>query len=472
MAEGLFSVTDFGADAGSASPATEAFQKAVDACHKSGGGVVSVPPGSYALGTVELRSHVNLHLPAGARIVGSREVDDYGTYDRSGGRKGILFAEDAQDIALTGHGEICGSGSAFMDPDRYRDTPDYEARFTRQGAAYPSPAAPPEDGPIDFDDRPGKMIVLVDCENVRLSDLTLTDSPSWTVRLATCEDVGVRGLTIRNNPLIANSDGIHATTSRDVRISDCAIRGGDDAVCVTGFGSETLRRSGAEPKHGNRGRVAERVVVNNCILSSRSSGVRVGHGKNDVRDCLFQNLSIYDSNRGLGVFVRNAGSVENVLFSNAIVRTRLMAGNWWGRGEPIHLSALRGPDTTGPLGGIRNVRFTNVVAAGESGIVLYGTEESVIEDLLLSDVKLSLIPGEHLEAWGGNFDLRPAAEREKAVFRHDIPALHAEHVDGLTLRNCAVSCQAGLPGYYSAAFRGHHVTGLSVHACAGPLEFT
>jgi polygalacturonase len=69
----------------------------------------------------------------------------------------------------------------------------------------------------------------------KLKDFTLKDTPSWAICLAYCEDVLVDGLTILNNLLVPNSDGIHCTTSRNVRIANCDIRAGDDAIIVTGF---------------------------------------------------------------------------------------------------------------------------------------------------------------------------------------------------------------------------------------------
>ncbi len=49
---------------------------------------------------------------------------------------------------------------------------------------------------------------------------------------------------------------------------------------------------------------------------------------------------ISDANRGLGVFVRGTGDVENLIFSDIMLRTRLLTGHWWGKAEPIHVSAV------------------------------------------------------------------------------------------------------------------------------------
>jgi hypothetical protein len=65
--------------------------------------------------------------------------------------------------------------------------------------------------------------------------------------------------------------------------------------------------------------------VTNCNLASRSAGIRVAYGE-DAANCTFQNPTI-DSNWGVKVNVRSAGSVEDVLFSNIVMRTGLLTGH-------------------------------------------------------------------------------------------------------------------------------------------------
>lgn len=106
-------------------------------------------------------------------------------------------------------------------------------------------------------------------------------------------------LRIEPNLLIPNSDGVHCTTSRNIRISDCDIRAGDDAIIVTGFGTnvgvggdDNVRLDYSTREFGNKTGYAENVTVTNCNLQSRSSGIRVGYGINPIRNCVFSNLVI------------------------------------------------------------------------------------------------------------------------------------------------------------------------------------
>jgi hypothetical protein len=301
------------------------------------------------------------------------------------------------------------------------------------------------------------LVVILQCEQVTVRDVIFRDSPVWTFRIADCDDVLVTGISIHNNLLIPNSDGIHCTTSRNVRISDCNIRAGDDAIIVTGFGTNVevggdvnRRLDYTSREFGNKTGYAENVTVSNCILQSRSAGIRVGYGVNPIRNCVFSNLVIYGSNRGLGVFSRDAGSIENILFSDITIQNRLHSGHWWGNGEPIHVSAIR-QDPEIPAGPVKNIRFRNIVADSESGILIYGTEESPLKEILLEAVSIHMKAGKQSAAYGGNFDLRPVYDTDLGIFRHDIPALYSQHTDGLRILNFTVSWGEDLPEFMSHA---------------------
>lgn len=62
------SVLDFDAVADGKTLTTASLQKAIDHCSSTGGGTVTVPPGTYLTHTVYLKGAVNLHLQKGAVI--------------------------------------------------------------------------------------------------------------------------------------------------------------------------------------------------------------------------------------------------------------------------------------------------------------------------------------------------------------------------------------------------------------------
>ena len=449
-----FNITSFGAKADGTTVNTIYIQQAIDACYQNGGGRVVIPPGQFVSGTIILKSNVNLYLEQGARLIGSLDTADYWI---DGQKHGIIYAYQATGITISGEGEIDGRGTRFHIADRAHIGQDFIRSATRQGEQYLLPDPVPQDGPISYNVRPGMMVLFLQCEQVAIKNVTFRDSPEWTFRIADCDDVIVSGISIHNNLLVPNSDGIHCTTSRNVRISDCDIRAGDDAIIVTGFGTQAGVNGDVITKldyttrdYGNKTGYAENVTVTNCLLQSKSAGIRVGYGINPIRNCVFSNLVIYDSNRGLGLFSRDDGSIENILFSDITIQNRLHSGHWWGNGEPIHVSAVR-QDPDLPAGPIKNIRFRNIIAESESGILIYGTDESPISDLLLDNVSIKISAGEKSESYGGNFDLRPVYKKDLGIFKHDIPALYSRHTEGLQITDFSVSWDENVPQFMSNA---------------------
>lgn len=79
------SILEFGASANSNILQNEFIQRAIDHCHFNGGGEVLIPSGEFLISGIRLRSNVTLRLLSGAKLIGSRNIDDYR----------ILFDEDA-----------------------------------------------------------------------------------------------------------------------------------------------------------------------------------------------------------------------------------------------------------------------------------------------------------------------------------------------------------------------------------------
>jgi polygalacturonase len=458
-----FNILDFGAKGDNLTVNTKAINSAIEKVSEKGGGTVVIPSGTFISGTVVLLSNVNLHFEPGSKLIGSKDTSDYlmmknALFNEGYTRNGLIYSVDAVHVSITGTGEINGNGTYFMNGiDKPHMGSDFDRKFVRQGNEFMKPGTIFEDGPVSYAYRPGMMIVFERCENIHISGVTLKDSPEWTLRIGDCDNANVEGISILNNPLIPNNDGIHCTNSRNIRISDCNIVAGDDAIIVTGFSNQSSPDDPAwkVPPFGNKTGYAENVTVTNCMLSSRSACIRVGYGNHPIRNLVFSNLVMYNSNRGIGIFARDNSSIENVLFSNIIINTRLYSGHWWGKGEPIHVSS--GQDTrNGKPGIINNIRFSNITATSETGILIYGTENSVIDNICLESIKLTINKGRYTESYGGNFDLRPVYPLEIAVFKHDIPGLYAQYVKHLTVSQFELNWGAGLPSFFTNAIEINH----------------
>src|SRR6185312_16949635 len=66
----VYSITSYGAVPDSNTSNTISIQKAVDDCHKHGGGTIVIPPGNFITGTVRLYSNMNISFEPGAILTG------------------------------------------------------------------------------------------------------------------------------------------------------------------------------------------------------------------------------------------------------------------------------------------------------------------------------------------------------------------------------------------------------------------
>ncbi len=428
-----FNVTNYGAVADGKTISTRAVQSAVDACNANGGGDVVVPSGIYIIGTVHLKSNVHLYLSAGAILRGSADVKDYESYIPSRPfnpiHKGMFFSEDAENVVISGEGQIDGNGDKFFEPDKAKKLDAEATKFTRQKENFRHVEQGIGDGPVVPKDRPYQMFVFSNCKRVIVKDIFITSAPFWCMHFADCDAVHVSGIRLWNNLLAPNADGIDITSCTNVIIEGCDIRSGDDAIAVVGYNHHFEIPGFRYLKH-----ISENIIISNCNLQSCSSGIRIGFlDQNTVRNIQVNNVNITNSTRGIGIFLRDEGSLQNISFSNIFIETHLRTGDWWGNGEPIHISAVRGKDSV-KLGQIKHVFFENIICRGDNGMLVYGSDESTIEDISFNHIRFELTGSKLNDIAGGNVDLRGAAIK-KQLFSRDIPALLAQYVKGLRIND-------------------------------------
>ncbi|MBQ6472281.1 MAG: right-handed parallel beta-helix repeat-containing protein [Victivallales bacterium] len=273
-------IVDFGAVADGATVNTKAIQTAIDACAAVGGGTVTVPAGVFVTGTIWLRSHVELHLEMGALLKASTNLADYcatDSYEQNSFSQAeqwngahLIVALEQEDVALTGPGTIDGGGEFFFEDEIHNVFGHFFVwsdgfRMARDKRSL----------------RPGQMIVFCECDNVRISNLSLRNSPCWTVFLHGCTDAIVTGLIIRNPSVNGNTDGIDIDCCDGVTVSDCIIHTGDDAITVRG-----------NPRKLKNKRACENISITNCVLDCTVSGFRVGVGDGAIRHVAISNITM------------------------------------------------------------------------------------------------------------------------------------------------------------------------------------
>lgn len=398
-----YCVTNFGAVGDGNTLDTQAIQTAIDAAHTAGGGTIIIPGGTQCLtGTIEMKSNLTLHIEPGGKLIASHNREDF-TKAPSAGEYGgshsgfLIIAHNAHNIAITGTGEINGSGIAYMDGWQEGYEP-----YIRQ----PKPWRP-------------RMIGFYGCHQVTFRDITLRDSASWCLHLTGCQDVLISGIRILNDLTIPNCDGIDPDHCTNVRISDCYIQAGDDCIVLK------TTQSGRDLGYDG----CSDITITNCTLISTSAAIKIGtESQSDFYNITVSNCIIKSSSRGLAIQLRDGGNVENVLFSNCIVETRLFHHKWWGQAEPIYVTSLPRNETT-QVGHIKNVRFDHILCRSENGAFIAGSEvngKKTIDNITLNNVRIEI---DKWSKWpGGQHDRRPILGQEHGGLQKAL--IHGVFVDG------------------------------------------
>lgn len=365
-----FDVRAFGATGVRTQSATAACQAAIDACTTAGGGTVIVPPGAYSVGMLQLKDNVTLHVEAGATLF---LIQDNAEFPR--GRRAMLFAENASNIAITGRGTLDGLAQyefvamRGVDPEIAREIEIARAagvdmrRYYRVGVQM-------------------YMCILNNCRDVDLRDISIVHSPLWSVRLNDCDRVTIHGVYVYSDlEKGVNADGIDIVSSRNVTISDSIIETADDAIVLK-----------AIARDGQPARPVENVTVTNCVLTSSSTALMIGtETQADIRHVLFNNCVVRNSNKGFGINVQDGAVVSDVIVSNLTVETARRHWNWWGSAELCKL-VLKKRTPESALGAIRNITVTNVTARVRGTSTIVGHADRPIENLRLSNIDLTMLP--------------------------------------------------------------------------------
>ena len=388
--KGTFNVRDFGAKGDGMMPDTEAINAAMNACATNGGGQVLLPPGHYLSGTIHLRSHVALFLPAGAALIGSTNLAHYqqpivpsflpearwGKWHRA-----LLLGENIEDVTISGQGVI--DGNKVFDP-----TGEEHMR-----------------GP--------HTVAFVNCRRFTLRDISIVDSANYAVFFQVSDDVDIRNLKITGG-----WDGVHfrggpQRPCRNVNIIGCQFFTGDDSIA---------------------GRYWENVLISDCIVNSSCNGVRlIGPASRlMINNCLFYGPGLQPHrtskrtnmlsgiNLQPGGWDKTEGSLDEVMLANNTMRNVA---------SPLSIST-RGSNL------VKDVTMTGLNATGiyRAALSVESWADAPITNVAIRNANLEF-------SGGGKAEQATVPIKKPGVDARSLPAwgLYARNVEQLILEDVRFS---------------------------------
>lgn len=416
-------ILDYGAVADGQAVCTKEIQAAIDACAATGGGRVIVPTGSFVSGTIWLKSHVELHLERGARLIASKNRADYNALDAYEQNYGyapeewvgqhFILCVEQEDVAITGYGTIDGSGDEFFE----------EPKFLKW-AYFPHGLSIAKD---KVNLRPGQLIVFVESKNILVEHVTITNSPCWCCFLFGCDVVTVKGIKVYNPKHFCNTDGIDIDSCKYVTVSDCIISTGDDAIAVR-CASYRLK---------DKSRTCEYITITNCNLSSSSGAIRFGVGTGAIKHVRVSNLTVEEAGCNFG----------------------FMSG-WIGSGhchlEDIHISNVSCANVARPFeiddtcaAGIENITFENININTRYGGLFIVPQSGTVKDVTFRNFNVTLIEGaKYLDE----------IDEKRTI-------LYMEGIDGLCLDRVKVQVEDSVRELWSSDVEIVACKDVEIHRC-------
>ena len=395
-----YNVKEFGAIADGETLCTAAVQNAVDTCHKNGGGIVQFDGGRYVLSTVFLKDNVHIRIEKDTEILGSlnfydfaqQEEIDYPIYQDASHTYfdlSMFVGRSCKNISITGEGKI--DMRSVWDEDGVR------------GAAIKH--------------RGPKCIALRECENVEISGLEMVNVTDLAVYFAGCENVDVHGLK-----LYVYIDGVSPDNSKNVRIYDCDIEAGDDAIVFKS--SYTL----------NRLDICKDIKVWNCRLKSRCTAIKFGTETNGgFENISIENIDIRETRiTGIGIESVDGAIVDGVHIKN-VKMCNVNAPIF------VHLGKrMRGPQGR-DIGQIKNVVLENITAEGPYEpyeIVAWNYDSFKANDYYQDPKVFGIAAG-----------LNARAAAEDWQMTSNICGLKGYPLQNITLRNICLKLDGGVKEY-------------------------
>jgi polygalacturonase len=307
-----FRPEDFGCVPDGRSLCTTGIRKAFASCPASGCVVEFAGPGTYLTQAFNLTSNLELRIGADATILATSE-DRY-NLDHAGGDWPVLpWAEypslPTRDINPAAHAVVRGynltnvsivsqpggmldCGGTYWICQAWGDAkkadgfcgdpskPGSHCLHPPCNASCMSPGHKPGPCPPGTPTRP-RCLHLIGTDHIRITNLTMRNSPFWNLHFQFSSDIVVDGVQIYQFPSAANADGIDVDSSKNVVVRRTMVDSNDDMLCV---------KSGANWLGRHAGVPSENILFEDCEIRS-GHGLTLGSEMSGgVRNVTYRNI--------------------------------------------------------------------------------------------------------------------------------------------------------------------------------------
>lgn len=395
----IFNIRDLGGDPTGSELCTDLINSSIEQASAEGGGVIYFTSGNYLTAAIHLKSNITIEIESGATLLFSDDFNNYlpfvkmrweGVFMNS--LSPLFYAKGAENIIIKGGGKIDGQGFKWW-AESIRIINEIKAHGKTLStnklqqmwldANKDIKVEPYYKNTLERKFFRPPFIQFLECKNILIEGITITNSPFWTVNPEGCENLVIDGITIYNpwaDPKGHNTDGINPSSCRNVRISNSFISTGDDCITL---------KSGRDKEARVYGRPCENITITNCIMLTGHGGVVIGSEmsggvkKVTISNCVFNGTDAgirLKSSRGRGGIVEEI-RVDNIIM-NDIQKNAFIFDLFYDKDSKEEVVSDRTPI-------FRNIHISNVTGNNVKKVgYITGINEMPISEISFSNVNI------------------------------------------------------------------------------------
>jgi hypothetical protein len=251
---------------------TKAIQKALNEI-KGTDRTLYFPAGIYLSGSISIPSDTRIYLEKGAILKATDDISQLSFGDKIK-PAGFIRIKDALNIEIHGRGIIDGNGTFLR--NKYGDS----ARM--------------------------RLLLMVNARDICVDGIIIRDPGSWNTHMLKCDKITLTNIKMMNDIELSNTDGFDPDASTHVIIENCFAYCSDDNVAIKTTGSSGYLKN------------VEDVLVKGNVFLTKKSSLKVGtESRGEImKDILFENNDVIESDRGMSLYCSDGASYENIRFIN------------------------------------------------------------------------------------------------------------------------------------------------------------